>query len=133
MVASGGLVFGEEALDCRAVQVCGDEGLLVEEQIMERGAEGGAEPIADGDGEAFFGAGEDLRGEVCGEGLAEDAFGDAGVEELVVGEGVGEFDEGVIEEGGADFEGLGHGGGVDFAEEVAGEVFELVAEEGGAE
>ncbi len=100
---------------------------------MEGVAEGGLEPGADGDGEALFGAGEDLWGEVGGEGLAEDALGLVAAEQGAVGELVGELDEVVVEEGGADFEGVGHGGGVDFGEEVAGEVGELVGEEAGAE
>ena len=55
----------------------------------------------------------------------------------MVGEGVGEFDDVVIEEGGADFEGVAlrgaHRGGIDFPEDIAGEVFLLIAEHGEAQ
>lgn len=133
VVASPPKVFGEESFDGGAVEVGGGEGVLGEEEVVEGVAEGGAEPSADGDGEAFFATGEDGGGEVGGEGLAEEGFGGAVRQELIIGEAVGELDEMVVEEGGADFEGVGHGSGIDFAEEVAGEVGELVGEEGGAE
>ena len=122
-------VLGDEVVDCGEVEVGGGEGVGGEEVVVEHGSEGGTEPVADGYGEAHFGAFEDEVWEIGGEGFAEHSFG-AAAEELGGGEAGGEGDEIVVHERGADFEGVEHGGAVELGEEIVGEVGEAIDGEG---
>ena len=105
----------------------GGEQVVVE--ALAEGAEVGAEPLANGDGEALLGAVDDVVGEVVAGDLLEEALAFAFGHEDIERGAEGGVDEVASEEGGADLEGDGHRGGVGFEEEVVGEVVqEVVAE-----
>ncbi len=89
---------------------------VVESGLAEVG-EGAAHPIAHGEGEAHFGAVPDLLGEEVLGGGEEEAFRQAGVEFFLCGVGEHGFDEGVVEEGDAEFDGVGHAHGVRVAQQ----------------
>jgi len=82
-----------------------------------------------GDVEALLGAGEDAGGNLVADELAEDIFESAVVELEVFGEAGGELDDAVVEEGGTDLEGVGHGHAVALVEDVVGEIEGLVEPE----
>lgn len=74
VVAGAGEVFVEEGIEGLGLQVGADETVAGGEEVGKVVAEIGFEPLADGDGEAFFGAGENGGWEEVGEGVAEEGF-----------------------------------------------------------
>ena len=121
MIHLFGFVFFDKSLDDGHFEMGAGEGVLGEEAIAEHGAEGAAEPFADGDSEAHLLSFENPGREHVGKGFAEHALG-AAFEKLGRGEGGGELDEFMIHERRADFQGVKHGAAVDFGEEVVGEI-----------
>ena len=98
------LVLAQQMFDRGAVEVRGDMRRRAQQRVVHAVAQAAAEPVADRYAEAFFGAAEDFGREVGGEGFAEQIFAAAAAEEQRLGQTIGQGDEVVIEEWGADLE-----------------------------
>jgi len=119
------------AFDSDPAGVEGDE---LEEGVMgivqagsgECGDIGALQPAGDRRAESLFGAIFYGGGPKVGEGAAEDDFAFGVVDFEACGEGDEEGGQIDIEEGRAEFEAVGHGGAIDFDEDVSGHVVEEV-------
>jgi hypothetical protein len=122
----------EEAAEEGEIEEGGVFALGGVESIGKEGEERAAEPFVSGNVEADFAAFEDGFGEFGAHEFLEDEFLAAVVDFEAGGEVGGELDDAVIEEDGADLDGVGHAHAVGFDEDVVGEEVLLVEfEEGG--
>src|SRR5690606_9898371 len=65
VVGAGGVVGMEEGVDDVAAEMAGGEGVGGGECVVQQRTERGAEPLADGQGEAHLAAGEDFARQVA--------------------------------------------------------------------